>query len=274
MSSREDVYAEYNAKSPNELNKVRCDEIRDLVRDKLGIIDKIGDYTMQCVLLMSLIDSFAQEDNNYGMNYKKNKPYSDEKGEMGSKKSFCNFIKSYSPDTLKQVWETPEFIMEMSKDTELGAHVELRVPGWSAWLNVRSLNSTPEYAQGYPRVLTAVKEYYANKGIKWKPKTYVDMFYILRCKLIHEMAKPVKQLPKDEQLDFISYQERTVLAYDVEDNLRGIKVRELLVPYGFIRKVAEMCIMGYIDKCEELGKDPYANYMKRLKKNNYNGWVK
>ncbi len=234
-----------------EYRAKRDKEIRTWMEERTQIIDNIPDNFFKGMCYFSLIEKFAQE-------------YSDYPAKK-STKAFCDFVlmfktsytflNEYDPVTLYYDFET-----------QLKDNFNL------SFLD-HGINYNPDQAiqRGKAKeMLKSLKALGINDRLI-KNHKYVHLLYSLRSKLSHELSSHNDMLSTDlHLLSEYPYYVSCFRSYPVDGSIVRDQVWELVVPVGFIKKLALECIKNYLDYSLENKDDPFEN--DRINRKSHIAW--
>lgn len=233
----------YGSKYREKRDKV----IRTWMEERTQIIDNIPDNYFKAICYNSLIECFAQEYSAYPT------------GNMNAT-AFCDFIltfqKSYGfldkidPVTLYYYFEA-----------ELQGQYDLSFLDNPDYYNP---NHAIKYGKASEMVSTLKMLGVKNRFIE--RHRYVRLLYSLRSKLSHELSSHNGMMSTDlHLLSKYPYYIHCFASYLVDG-----QVWELVVPVGFIKKLALECINNYLDYSLENKDDPFEN--DRINRKSHIAW--
>lgn len=253
---KKSVYGEFKIDPNLDLDELLESEIKSMRSffDKwIDTIDKIEDQTMQLLCMFSLIDSIAQESNNYSGN--------------NNTKIFCDFVLSHCKkfDYLNEIEPVTLFydIEELIDDVVL---IDGFPPEPEISLNFYSIESktVPEFIKS--KEAKEIVNYAKNKAPqKIERHRLIKLIYRMRDKAVHEMGSI--GIEKYNKINL--YNKKLInnepYYFDigrtyVEDNLIvSDGILELIIPNEFIREVMVDCIENYLIDCRENKRAPFSN---------------
>ena len=234
-----------------EYREKRDKEIRTWMEERTKIVDNIPDNYFKAMCYFSIIESFAQEYSDYP--------------DKKSTQAFCDFVlqfqasyaflNEYDPVTLYYDFETQ---LEEKFNLSFLDH---------------GRNRNPDQAIQHGKANEMVKSL-KKLGIKdrlIKRHSYVCLLYSLRSKLSHELSSHNDMLSTDlHLLNEYPYYLPRFRSYPVNGSRVRDQVWVLVVPVGFIKKLAFECINNYLDYSLENKDDPFEN--DRLNRKSHIAW--
>ncbi len=209
----------------------RIEEVRREVDKQLKIISEISNWRYRTICLFSLLDCFAQEVKGYENRH--------------NREAFCSFIKKY--DDTFAFWEEVDTVTFFYKNSKL-------------FLGNDPTSFMGDGAVYYCKDLidrqTQDLFFYVDKKMnetELNKHRYVNLFYILRNKLVHELSAPhgLMWCADEDEPFYTSY---TIISSSGEKDTWA-----LTFPSSFIYNVVNRCIYNYLDECERNQIDPFQN---------------
>lgn len=222
-----------------EYRQKRDLDLRSFVESKSEIIDKIPDNYLRTLCYFALIENFAQEYDNYS-----NKKQSE---------VFCIFVLKFQTsysflDKLDPVTLYYEF------ETELKQHFDLH------FLD-HGVNYNPDHVVQHGKAYEMV-EYLKSRNVRknFDKHNFVRLLYSLRSKLSHELYNQHNMLATDLHLlkEYPYYLPDSTFPF-TNDDVEPEIFWDLVIPVGFIRKLALEVINNYLDYSLKNKNDPFEN---------------
>lgn len=204
----------------------RYQEIINYYYRKLAALEKIDDLQIKKLVVLSMIDSLAQEYYNYPKN---------------STKAFCDFIirftKSYKflneIDPVTLFYENKQFF------TQKGYSLDYLDDGSN--LHVPQVIIMPKTKE----IINCAR----SNNLNIDKHSYANLIYKFRSKLSHEfkdIGSPFKMLEENKIINYISYGE-----INIEWKIN--------IPYSFLKLLFNECLDGFIKERKLQNIDPFEN---------------
>lgn len=207
----------------------RYKEVTDYYKDKLNTINTIDDLQIKKLVVVSMIDSLAQEYYNY----------------TGSNtKIFCNFVINFAKNYT--------FLDDVDVVTLYYENQTI--------FNLNNYN-LDFLEDGYNYLVTQVIEkseskdminFANNNQINTDKHRYINLIYKCRSKLTHEfidIGSHFKCLESNETINYLS------CGKFKSDDIDW----KISIPYSFLKNLFIECLDGYISYCKNKKIDPFEN---------------
>ncbi len=215
----------------------KIDEIKKYLEETISLIDDIKDKKCKVICVFCLIEAFAQTYNDY---------------KTGNADGFEKFILAHTKDE-----EQFKFLDKIDIVTLYYANKE-ELNENNIYLE--SLEDGYEYT---PKKIMEKEIYGIIAGFfkdieKTKKHSYSQLLYKQRSKLVHEFVFP-SFLP-----DSMVYKEEISYMH-INEFTNSNAYWTPIIPYGFLKKLAECSILNFLKWCEENNKVPFI-------KKEYHSW--
>ncbi len=223
-----------------EYREKRDKEIRTWMEERTQIIDNIPDNYFKGICYFSLIEKFAQEYSDYPAN--------------NSKNTFCDFVLKFKT-SYAFLNEHDPVTLYYDYKTQLKKKFNL------SFLD-HGINHNPDQAiqHGKAKEMLECLEMLGVRDYRIKNHKYVNLLYSLRSKLSHELSSHNDGMLTDlHLLSEYPYYVSCLRSYPINGSVVCDQVWQLVVPVGFIRKLALECINNYLDYSLENKDDPFEN---------------
>ena len=207
----------------------RYKEVIDYYKDKLNTINKIDDLQIRKLVVVSMIDSLAQEYYNYKGNNKK--IFRDFVLKFTKNYSFLNdvdVVTLYYKN--KEIFNQSNYNLDFLEDGNNYSAIQV--------IEMIETRNMINFA--------------CNKQIDIDKHKYINLIYKCRSKLTHEfldIGSHLKFLENNETINYLSYSKFN--SEDVE--------WKISIPYSFLEKLFIECLNGYIYYCKNKKIDPFEN---------------
>lgn len=198
----------------------RYKEVEDFYREKISELEKIDDLQIKKLVIVSMIDSLAQEFFNYP---------------IGNADAFCDFIIKFAPtkNFLSEVDVVTLYYKNKSLFDSNGLNLDYLEDGY---------NYTVEQLMLLPETIKIIK-YATSNNIKTKMHRYCNLIYKHRSKLTHEF--------REVGVGFKSLEENCVINYLAYTKFRSKDIYwRINIPYSFLLELFNECLTNYISYCK------------------------
>ena len=205
----------------------RIEQVTKWFEEKIKIAEEIKDWKFQLICYYSLLDCFVQANDQYG---------------SGSNKiKFTKFIIKFQ--------ESFDFLEKIDIVT-LYYH-------FTDKFDNNPLDFMRDGCVYYPKAVLSEKKInsaYSNiNKQKVKMHRYVELLYVLRNKITHELQSPIGVM------DFESEVNEHELPFYSSCSIEGEDIWALTFPPKFIKKLVNEVVKNYFKECRKNGQDPFAN---------------
>lgn len=218
--------------SNEKYRKKRLSEVRIYYENIIHDVEKLDNILIKKMILLSLIDSLAQQYCNYQGN---------------NQKVFTDFVIKFAKNKNFDI---------LSKIDPVTLFYENQQSFQNHGFNLDYIEECSEYTAESISDLTETKKIInaeTEEYLKERHK-YINLLYKYRSKLVHEFSSPSSTFDSLESNHEIYYLPMT--SNDV-DNLD--EYLELILPYEFIKSLFLECFDNYLKYCELESIDPFKN---------------